>query len=251
MGSSGFRAPARFTSLDLRGLRTPPREPGPDQPEAAGRPSRSAVERAGGGESLELELARARAEREELLAREQAAVAASDSALRRLRAIEYVTEAALEHLDEGDLLAEVLRRVRQVLDADAATVHLLGASGSSLVLRSWSGLDVASREDAIVPNGLGVVGRAVRERAPVVIADTAAEPELSSAFRQAVRSLLAVPLVSRERVLGALQVCWARWRSTTRSSSARPTTSARGGRRWWSRCSIRWSSRTRMGARST
>jgi PAS domain S-box-containing protein len=195
-------------------LRKPPRELHPDRPGADGGTSPPAADPAEGS-SLELELGRLRAERDELVAREQAAAAAAQSAQRRLRAIEYVTEAALEHLDEGELLAEVLRRVRQVLDADTAAVHLLGAGGSSLVLRSWSGLEVASREDVIVPVGLGVAGRAARARAPVVIPDTGAEPELSPAFRQAVRSLLAVPLASRERVLGVVQVGWAAAREIT------------------------------------
>ena len=192
---------------------TPPRDPGPGQPGAAGEscPSGRAADLA----QLELELARTRAERDELLARERAAHAAALAAQRRLRAIEYVTEAALEHLDEADLLAEVLRRVRKVLEADAAAVHLLAAGGSNLVLRAWSGLEVASREDVIVPSGLGIAGRVARERAPMVIPDTDAAPELSPAFRQAVRSLLAVPLVSRERVLGVLQVGWARQRDLT------------------------------------
>ena len=192
----------------MRTLPTPPREPDPDPTQAEGPSARPSGQEAGRAE-LEREVARLRAERDDLVARERDAQAASQAAQRRLRAIEYVTEAALEHLDEGDLLAEVLRRVRQVLDGDAAAVHLLGAAGTSLVLRSWSGLGVASREDVIVPVGLGVAGRAARERAPVVIADTALDPELSPAFRQAVRSLLAVPLASRERVLGVLQVGWA------------------------------------------
>jgi PAS domain S-box-containing protein len=194
-------------------LSTPPREPGPATPDPAESPH--PAERAADPADLQRELARLRAEREELAARERVAIAAAQSAQRRLRAIEYVTEAALEHLDEADLLDEVLRRVRHVLDADAAAVHLLGPSGSNLVLRAWSGLDVASREDVVIPSGLGVAGRAARERAPVVIPDTTGEPELSPAFRQAVRSLLAVPLASRERVLGVLQVGWARQRDLT------------------------------------
>ncbi len=155
------------------------------------------------------------AERDRALARERAAQAAAEWAHRRLRAVEYVTEAALEHLDESDLLPEVLRRVRQVLDADAAAVHLLGGNGANLILRAWSGLDVVSREDVLVPVGLGVAGRAARDRAPAVIPDTALEPELSPAFREAVRSLLAVPLASRDRVLGVLQVGFAAPRQFT------------------------------------
>ncbi len=191
-----------------------PKDPRPPEPGSATPTPRCAAQ--GDGEAAPLlALEHALAEQDELLERERAARAAAERAQRRLRAVEYVTEAALEHLDETDLLSEVLRRVRQVLDADAAAVHLLGGSGASLMLRSWSGLEVVSREDVIVPMGLGVAGRVARDRAPAAIPDTGTEPELSLAFREAVRSLLAVPLASRERVLGVLQVGWAAPRDLT------------------------------------
>ena len=49
----------------------------------------------------------------------------------RLRAIQSITDAALSRLDDRELLAELLARTRDALQADTAAVLLLDfASGS-------------------------------------------------------------------------------------------------------------------------
>jgi signal transduction histidine kinase len=157
--------------------------------------------RRGAGQGEDDEIARLRRELD-------GARAASDAAVRRLRAVEHVADAALEHLDEEDLLAEVLRRVRHVLGADVAAMHL-GDGETALALRAWSGLDAPHTEGAVALLGIGMAGRVARERVAAVVPDTSREPGLPAALRDAVRSLVAVPLTARECVVGVLTVAWA------------------------------------------
>ena len=51
----------------------------------------------------------------------------------RLRDIQSVTDAALSRLDDHDLLAELLERTRDILQADTAAVLLLDFSSGELI----------------------------------------------------------------------------------------------------------------------
>jgi phosphoserine phosphatase RsbU/P len=62
----------------------------------------------------------------------------------RLRGIRSVTDAALSHLGADDLLATLLGRVREILDADTAAVLLLDSSGRQLIATAASGLEEAA-----------------------------------------------------------------------------------------------------------
>jgi hypothetical protein len=57
----------------------------------------------------------------------------------KLRDIRSVTDAALSHLSADDLLITLLRRVREIPDADTAAVLLLDSSGRQLIATAASG----------------------------------------------------------------------------------------------------------------
>ena len=57
----------------------------------------------------------------------------------KLREIRSVTDAALSHLGADDLLATLLGRVREILDADTAAVLLLDSSGRQLIATAVAG----------------------------------------------------------------------------------------------------------------
>jgi hypothetical protein len=54
----------------------------------------------------------------------------------RLRDIQSITDTALSRLDERELLAELLDRVRDILQADTAAVLLLDSASRQLIARS-------------------------------------------------------------------------------------------------------------------
>ena len=77
----------------------------------------------------------------------------------RLRAIQAITDAALSRLDEHDLLAELLERIRAILRADTATVLLLDVSAGELIATAAAGLEEEVRQGVRIPLGRGFAGR--------------------------------------------------------------------------------------------
>ncbi len=125
----------------------------------------------------------------------------------RLRRIESVTDAALAHLDVEDLLVELLDRVRELLQAETATVLLLDFSSQQLVVTAARGVEAAVRQGIRVPMGKGFAGRIAAERQPVIIERVDQTNVLYSILPEhGICSLLGVPLLSSGTVIGVLHV---------------------------------------------
>src|SRR5215203_4910071 len=105
----------------------------------------------------------------------------------RLRRIKSVTDVALTNLDVQDLLAELLTRVRDVLDVDTAAVLLIDQASGDLVATAASGLEEEVR--------------------PIVLEDVDHADIYNPILRdKGVRSLLGTPLVIEGRVIGVIHV---------------------------------------------
>src|SRR5688572_32393757 len=89
----------------------------------------------------------------------------------RLRRLQLVTDAALATLDLEELLAELLARVRDALEADTAAVLLLDEARNELVARSAVGLEEEVEQGVRIPMGGGFAGRIAAERRPVILDD--------------------------------------------------------------------------------
>ena len=124
----------------------------------------------------------------------------------RLRALQYVTEAALAPVSLDELLHEILIRIRAVLHGDTATILLLSEDGQELVERAASGLEEEGAEKVHVPIGRGVAGRIAATREPMVVDDLSTVEIVSPAFRGKVRSLIGAPLMLQGRVIGVVHV---------------------------------------------
>jgi CHASE3 domain sensor protein/GAF domain-containing protein len=138
-------------------------------------------------------------ERDALLEREQAARA-------QLAAIQRVTDAALEPLALDDLLTELMRRLREVLAADTACVHLVMRDGETLELCKCVGPTEEIRERVKVPVGRGVVGGIAARRAAAAVEHLSAAEVVDPVLRDRFASLLGAPLVvsARAAVGGAV-----------------------------------------------
>jgi signal transduction histidine kinase/putative methionine-R-sulfoxide reductase with GAF domain len=148
---------------------------------------------------------RAEVERGESLQRERQARAEAESAVATLRKLGRVSEAALEHLSLDDLLPALLERIVEVLEADTATILLTGDDGQ-LHVRAAVGIDeeVATRSVAI-PLGAGMAGRVAATRVPLLVPDLAAAESVSPVLQErGVNSLVAIPLVAEDRVIGVV-----------------------------------------------
>lgn len=125
----------------------------------------------------------------------------------KLRDIRSVTDEALSHLGADELLAALLDRVREILDADTAAVLLLDSSGRQLIATAASGLEEEVIQGVRIPVGRGFAGRIAAERRAVILDrvdhGTVLNPLL---LKKGIRSLVGVPLLVQGAVLGVLHV---------------------------------------------
>jgi putative methionine-R-sulfoxide reductase with GAF domain len=125
----------------------------------------------------------------------------------RLQQIQSITDVALSHLDDEDLLGEVLERVREILQVDTAVVLLLDDSRQRLVAAAAKGIEEEVRQSVQVPVGRGFAGRIAAERRPVIIENVDSANVVNPLLVQrGVRSLLGVPLLVGGDLLGVLHV---------------------------------------------
>jgi putative methionine-R-sulfoxide reductase with GAF domain len=125
----------------------------------------------------------------------------------RLRDIQSITDAALSRLDDGELLAELLDRMREILQVDTAAVLLLDSSSGQLIATAAAGLEEEVRQGVRVPVGQGFAGRIAAERKPVILDHvdhtTVLNPIL---WAKGIRSMMGVPMMAGGKVIGVLHV---------------------------------------------
>jgi phosphoserine phosphatase RsbU/P len=139
----------------------------------------------------------------------------------KLRDIRSVTDAALSHLSAGDLLTTLLRRVREILDADTAAVLLLDSLGRHLIATAASGLEEEVSQGVRIPVGQGFAGRIAAGRRPVILDHVDHGNVLNPILlEKGIRSLAGVPLLVHGAVLGVLHVGTLRDRVFTADDAA-------------------------------
>ncbi|MGI9658606.1 MAG: sensor histidine kinase [Gaiellaceae bacterium] len=130
---------------------------------------------------------------------------------RHLRLVTETIAAVNSTLDLDELFELVARKVADALEADASFVYLYDDTVDQLVLRASIGSYV--EESANVPrlrSGEGITGAAVAAREPIMIARAAhTDPrfkQFPSLHEEQFESILAVPIVAKEILEGALNV---------------------------------------------
>jgi two-component sensor histidine kinase/putative methionine-R-sulfoxide reductase with GAF domain len=130
---------------------------------------------------------------------------------RHLRLLTETIEAVNSTLDLEEVLALVARKVAAALEADACFVYLYDERSDELVLRATHGsrIEEMTRRPRMRP-GEGITGVAAADRAPVMIAEQAhLDPRFktfSNLPEDEYESILAVPILARERLAGAVNV---------------------------------------------
>jgi len=145
-----------------------------------------------------------------------------DATKRHLRLLTETIEAVNSTLDLDEVLSLVASKVAGALEADACFVYLYDERASELVLRATYGTRVEemTRTPRMRP-GEGITGCAAEAREPITIA---AEAHLDPRFKafpnlpeDEYESILAVPILAREKLAGALNVRTRRPREFTSS----------------------------------
>ena len=125
----------------------------------------------------------------------------------RLRAIQSITDAALSRLDDEELLAELLERTRDALQADTAAVLLLDFSSGQLIATAAAGLEEEVKQGVRIPVGRGFAGRIAAGHRPVILDHvdhtTVLNPIL---WAKGIQSMMGVPMVASGKVIGVLHV---------------------------------------------
>jgi PAS domain S-box-containing protein len=120
----------------------------------------------------------------------------------RLARVLAVSDAALGWLDSEEALAALLRRIREAVGADSAS--LLVRDGEVLRVRATDGLERIPEEQVPIPIGQGFSGRIAAERAPLVVEDLPTFQVVSPWLRERLRSVVGVPILRGDDVLGVL-----------------------------------------------
>jgi two-component system, sensor histidine kinase PdtaS len=134
-----------------------------------------------------------------------------DQSGRHLRLLTETIAAVNSTLDLGEVFDLIARKVAEALETDACFVYLYDQGSDELVLRASFG----TRVDEMTPvpkmrPGEGITGTAAAERAPIMIPrDAHLDPRFKSfpnLREEHYQSILAVPILAKERLEGALNV---------------------------------------------
>jgi two-component system, sensor histidine kinase PdtaS len=134
-----------------------------------------------------------------------------DAPARHLQLLTETIEAVNSTLDLEEVLALVARKVAEALEADACFVYLYDEGSDELILRATHGTRVEemTRTPRMRP-GEGITGTAAAARAPIMLPEKANLDPRFKTFpnlpEDEYESMLAVPILARERLAGALNV---------------------------------------------
>jgi PAS domain S-box-containing protein len=122
------------------------------------------------------------------------------------QALDTVTDAVLRHLVLDELLDDLLERLNRVLQAESATVLLLDAQRGVLVRRASVGLESEYEGEVAVPVGQGIDGTVAETQRPLLVPDTSERTIINPTIRRFLRSVIAVPLIHEDELIGVLHV---------------------------------------------
>jgi PAS domain S-box-containing protein len=155
---------------------------------------------------------RREAEKEQanLLASAQAARLQAEDTTNLVRRLQVVVDTSLMGLSLDELLTEMLTRLRDLLDADAAAVLLLTAEKQGLVTRCFIGSDQAIARELGTGKGRGLAVHIAATRSPLLIGDLSRAEGVNGNLYELINSLVGAPLMIDGDVIGVIQAVSAR-----------------------------------------
>ncbi len=124
--------------------------------------------------------------------------------------LEQVAQQITATLEPDAVLSRVLERVETLLDAEASTLMTLDPVRNELVFQIPRGSSADALRGFRLPVGQGVAGWVAEHREPLRVDDTTRDPRFTQKADQQsgfqTRSLLAVPMMLQDHVIGVLEV---------------------------------------------
>ncbi len=143
--------------------------------------------------------------------------------LEQLRFLHHVIRLATTARTWDELLETVVDQTRDALHADVSSLYLLERDEPVLALAATNGLDKYQIGRAKVPYGEGVTGHVAASREPEIIPDVRHDPRFMWVRgidqKRFVASMLSVPLVWHDKVVGVLNVQTEQPRTFNRSDA--------------------------------
>jgi len=128
----------------------------------------------------------------------------------QLTTLNEITRQLTSTLEQEPLLQYILENAVNILNCEAGTLFLMDDQTGELEFRVTVGPVAGNLLGQRIPAGTGIVGRAVQTRAPVIENDgQRSTVRFDAADKQTgftSRSLLAVPMQIKDRVLGVIEV---------------------------------------------
>jgi signal transduction histidine kinase len=128
----------------------------------------------------------------------------------QLSTLNEITRQLTSTLEQEPLLRNILENAVSILNSEAGTLFLMDEPTGDLIFKVTAGPVAGNLLGQRLPAGTGIVGRAVQLRAPVIENDGQhspnryGAPDRQTGFTS--RSLLAVPMQIKDRVLGVIEV---------------------------------------------
>ncbi|MEW5961082.1 MAG: histidine kinase dimerization/phosphoacceptor domain -containing protein [Chloroflexota bacterium] len=127
----------------------------------------------------------------------------------QLAAVREISRAIAEAQDLKDTLDLITRRTTEVMHVDSCSIYLYSQTKDRLVLAASTGLKQPGMGEISLPRGLGLTGWAAEHRQTVAVTDAFADVRFYRVLgsgESRFPSLLAMPLVSRDKVIGAANI---------------------------------------------
>lgn len=124
----------------------------------------------------------------------------------QLAAIREISRAIAEAQDLNDTLDLITRRTTEVMHVESCSIYLYNQTRDKLVLAASTGLNKAGIGEYYLPHGAGLTGWAAEYRQPVAVTNAFEDKRfyhILGSGESKFPSLMAMPLVSRDRVIGA------------------------------------------------
>ncbi len=129
----------------------------------------------------------------------------------QLATLNEITRQLTSTLEQEPLLQNILDNAVSILNCEAGTLFLKDDQSDDLIFRVTVGPVAGNLLGQRLPAGTGIVGRSVQARAPMIENDaqrsvvrTNVDTDKQTGFVS--RSLLAVPMMIKDRVLGVIEV---------------------------------------------
>ena len=130
--------------------------------------------------------------------------------IKRLETLIHTSMVFSSILDIDDLLDTVLHKAEEVMDAEASSVFRIDENANELYFITARGLKGKEAKEIRVPMGKGIVGWVAKHGKPLLVADVRKDPRwfkgVDKKTKFVTRSIIAVPLISRGKIIGVAEV---------------------------------------------